>query len=236
MAQFGVKLETSVTRATHILVCGSGVGAKTIEDAKKKGIQVWTANDFWENYQKPQYCAIGVRFQGARSRRIRTRLLAMTQQAVARAAAAESRKQPLKALKRASRSFPSPRGSRPSMTVEDKPRRAAQPGVSSLCTVRPSDDQSGRSAHQYQYHMPPARPSFTRFWKDNSPSRVTTPAFFSGAGAAAGTFGGAPAMGTVVSEAERRRPPSRGRRRRSGACSAWRAARRAAPPAPRRAR
>ena len=57
MAQFGVKLETSVTRATHILVCGSGVGAKTIEDAKKKGIQVWTANDFWENYQKPQYCA-----------------------------------------------------------------------------------------------------------------------------------------------------------------------------------
>ena len=61
MAQFGVKLETSVTRATHILVCGSGVGAKTIEDAKKKGIQVWTANDFWENYQKPQYC---VRFRG----------------------------------------------------------------------------------------------------------------------------------------------------------------------------
>ena len=57
MAQFGVKLETSVTRSTHILVCGSGVGAKTIEDAKKKGIQVWTANDFWENYQKPQYCA-----------------------------------------------------------------------------------------------------------------------------------------------------------------------------------
>ena len=57
MAQFGVKLETSVTRATHILVCGSGVGAKTIEDAKKKGIQVWTANDFWENYQKPQYIA-----------------------------------------------------------------------------------------------------------------------------------------------------------------------------------
>jgi hypothetical protein len=57
MAQLGVKLETSVTRATHILVCGSGVGAKTIEDAKKKGIQVWTANDFWENYQKPQYCA-----------------------------------------------------------------------------------------------------------------------------------------------------------------------------------
>ena len=57
MAQFGVKLETSVTRATHILVCGSGVGAKTIEDAKKKGIQVWTANDFWENYQTPQYCA-----------------------------------------------------------------------------------------------------------------------------------------------------------------------------------
>ena len=57
MAQFGVKLETSVTRATHILVCGSGVGAKTIEDAKKKGIQVWTANDLWENYQKPQYCA-----------------------------------------------------------------------------------------------------------------------------------------------------------------------------------
>ena len=56
-AQFGVKLETSVTRAAHILVCGSGVGAKTIEDAKKKGIQVWTANDFWENYQKPQYCA-----------------------------------------------------------------------------------------------------------------------------------------------------------------------------------
>mgnify|MGYP004331332849 CR=1 FL=1 len=59
-----------------------------------------------------------------------------------------------------------------------------------------------------QYHMPPARPSFTRFWKDNDRrSRVTTPAFFSGAGAAAGTFGGAPAMGTVVSEAERRRPP-----------------------------
>ena len=56
-AQFGVNLETSVTRATHILVCGSGVGAKTIEDAKKKGIQVWTANEFWENYQKPQYCA-----------------------------------------------------------------------------------------------------------------------------------------------------------------------------------
>ena len=56
-AQFGVKVDTSVTRATHILVCGSGVGAKTIEDAKKKGIQVWTANDFWENYQKPQYCA-----------------------------------------------------------------------------------------------------------------------------------------------------------------------------------
>ena len=57
MAQFGVNVETSVTRATHILVCGSGVGAKTIEDAKKKGIQVWTANDFWENYQKPQYSA-----------------------------------------------------------------------------------------------------------------------------------------------------------------------------------
>ena len=57
VAQFGVKLDTSVTRSTHILVCGSGVGAKTIEDAKKKGIQVWTANDFWENYQKPQYCA-----------------------------------------------------------------------------------------------------------------------------------------------------------------------------------
>ena len=57
MAQFGVKLETSVTRATHILVCGSGVGAKTIEDAKKKGIQVWTANDFWENYQKPRCAA-----------------------------------------------------------------------------------------------------------------------------------------------------------------------------------
>ena len=56
-AQFGVNLDTSVTRSTHILVCGSGVGAKTIEDAKKKGIQVWTANDFWENYQKPQYCA-----------------------------------------------------------------------------------------------------------------------------------------------------------------------------------
>ena len=56
-AQFGVKVDTSVTRATHILVCGSGVGAKTIEDAKKKGIQVWTANDFWENYQKPQYSA-----------------------------------------------------------------------------------------------------------------------------------------------------------------------------------
>ena len=56
-AQFNVKVDTSVTRATHILVCGSGVGAKTIEDAKKKGIQVWTANDFWENYQKPQYCA-----------------------------------------------------------------------------------------------------------------------------------------------------------------------------------
>ena len=56
-AQFNVKVDTSVTRATHILVCGSGVGAKTIEDAKKKGIQVWTASDFWENYQKPQYCA-----------------------------------------------------------------------------------------------------------------------------------------------------------------------------------
>ena len=56
-AQFRVKVDPSVTRTTDILVCGSGVGAKTIEDAKKKGIQVWTANDFWENYQKPQYCA-----------------------------------------------------------------------------------------------------------------------------------------------------------------------------------
>ena len=63
MAQFGVKVDTSVTRATHILVCGSGVGAKTIEDAKKKGIQVWTANDFWENYQKPQYCATAARIE-----------------------------------------------------------------------------------------------------------------------------------------------------------------------------
>ena len=49
MAQFGVNVDTSVTRSTHILVCVSGVGAKSI--------QVWTANDFWENYQKPQYCA-----------------------------------------------------------------------------------------------------------------------------------------------------------------------------------
>ena len=55
--KFGVKVEPSVTHATAILVCGSGVGAKTIEDAKRKGIQVWTANDFWENYQKPQYDA-----------------------------------------------------------------------------------------------------------------------------------------------------------------------------------
>ena len=56
-AQFGVTVELSVTRATDILVCGSGVGAKTTEDAKKKGIQVWTPDDFWSNYQLPQYHA-----------------------------------------------------------------------------------------------------------------------------------------------------------------------------------
>ena len=57
MPTFGVKVEASVTRATDILVCGSGVGAKTIEDAKKKSIEVWTADDFWVNYQKPEYAA-----------------------------------------------------------------------------------------------------------------------------------------------------------------------------------
>ena len=59
---FGVKVEPSITRATNVLVCGSGVGAKAIEDAKKKGIQVWTQDDFWSNgmdtnLHKPQASA-----------------------------------------------------------------------------------------------------------------------------------------------------------------------------------
>ena len=40
------KVPTTVTKATDILVCGTKVGAKKIEGAKKKGVEIWTEAQF----------------------------------------------------------------------------------------------------------------------------------------------------------------------------------------------
>ena len=36
----------SVSANTDILVCGAGVGAKKTDDAQKKGVEVWTEDQF----------------------------------------------------------------------------------------------------------------------------------------------------------------------------------------------
>jgi hypothetical protein len=42
----GAKVTGSVTGSTDILVCGSGVGAKKTDDAAKKGVEVWSEEQF----------------------------------------------------------------------------------------------------------------------------------------------------------------------------------------------
>jgi hypothetical protein len=42
----GAKVSSTVTANTNILVCGSGVGAKKTDDAQKKGVEVWTEEQF----------------------------------------------------------------------------------------------------------------------------------------------------------------------------------------------
>ena len=42
----GAKVSGTVTETTNILVCGSGVGAKKLDDAEKKGVVVWTKEEF----------------------------------------------------------------------------------------------------------------------------------------------------------------------------------------------
>jgi predicted DNA-binding WGR domain protein len=42
----GAVMGSSVTKATDILVCGSGVGAKKTDDAEKKGVAVWSEAEF----------------------------------------------------------------------------------------------------------------------------------------------------------------------------------------------
>jgi NAD-dependent DNA ligase len=42
----GAKVSGSVTGNTDILVCGAGVGAKKTDDAAKKGVEVWTEEEF----------------------------------------------------------------------------------------------------------------------------------------------------------------------------------------------
>jgi hypothetical protein len=42
----GAKVSGTVTANTDILVCGSGVGAKKTDDAQKKGVEVWTEEQF----------------------------------------------------------------------------------------------------------------------------------------------------------------------------------------------
>jgi hypothetical protein len=42
----GAKVTGSVSKTTDILVCGTGVGAKKTEDAQKKGVEVWTEDEF----------------------------------------------------------------------------------------------------------------------------------------------------------------------------------------------
>ena len=42
----GAMVSGTVTETTNILVCGSGVGAKKPNDAEKKGVEVWTEEQF----------------------------------------------------------------------------------------------------------------------------------------------------------------------------------------------
>ena len=42
----GAKVTGSVSANTDILVCGAGVGAKKTDDAQKKGVEVWTEDQF----------------------------------------------------------------------------------------------------------------------------------------------------------------------------------------------
>ena len=42
----GAKVASSVTGATDFLVCGSGVGSKKTEEAERKGVKVWTEDEF----------------------------------------------------------------------------------------------------------------------------------------------------------------------------------------------
>ena len=42
----GAKVTGSVSANTDILVCGQGVGAKKTDDARKKGVEVWTEDQF----------------------------------------------------------------------------------------------------------------------------------------------------------------------------------------------